>query len=170
MTLSSRVRALEALFGDIAATRMAGLPVCHPALHVQAVGFAPDPASGGALGVLITPWFMNLVWLPAIDPLPGDRQAAVAARTVLPVGASRVRMAGSERFEFIGAREEGFGAFEACSLFSPMAEFATQAGAVATAEAVLSLLREAPAGAPPMAADAVPARRRFLLGGGGARA
>ena len=70
-TLAARVRALEALFERIAATRMAG--------------------------VLVTPWFMNLVWLPLDDTAPA-----------LAVRASRTRAVGHEQFEFLG-RGRGFG-------------------------------------------------------------
>lgn len=153
-TLDARVQALVALFERIAATRMQGVPMLHEALRVAAVGFEPDAGAGdaaGAVGVLVTPWFMNLVWLPLDEP-PADG--------VLPVGATRTRVLGAERFDFIGAFEEAIGPFEACSLFSPMDEFADQAAALATAEAVLSLLR------PPPPPEPVPARRRFLLGAG----
>lgn len=164
--LAARVQALETLFAHIAATRMVDVPVCHPALWVQAVGFEALPGSGGACGVLVTPWFMNLVWLPLGDG-PRDEQGRPVP--ALRVGATRVRAAGPERFEFIGAHEDGFGPFEACSLFSPMFEFADQAAAVATAEAVLTLLRPPPPPAAPEP-EPVPPRRRFLLGAGGARA
>ncbi len=104
--LARRVDALEALFRHIAATRMDGVPVLNDRLAVRAVGF--EAVGEAACGVLVTPWFMNLVWLPAPD------EAALAP------GASRARVGGAERFDFIGAREDAFGAYEACSLFSPM--------------------------------------------------
>ncbi|MBL8343921.1 MAG: [NiFe]-hydrogenase assembly chaperone HybE [Rubrivivax sp.] len=134
---AARVRALEQRYREIAATRMAGVALCHPGLEVAAVDFAPEPGGAGALGALVTPWFMNLVWLPtpaAIDP--------ASAPAPLSVGGSRKRAVGPELFEFIGAHETGLGDFEACSLFSPMFEFADQAAAVETARAVLRLLRE----------------------------
>jgi [NiFe] hydrogenase assembly HybE family chaperone len=152
--LAARVQALEARFREIAVTRMAGVPVQNDRLSVQAVGFEPL-AGGGALGVLVTPWFMNLVRLPADDepaPVPG---------------ASRTHAVGPERFDFIGAHEEGFGPFEACSLFSPMFEFADHAAALATAAEVLAILRRPPAPAPvPAPAVAAPSRRALLFGRG----
>lgn len=148
MTLAAQVGALCSRYRHIEATRMAGVALCHPGLRVAAVGFAPLADSGGALGVLVTPWFMNLVWLPR----PGQGQS-------LAVGAVRTRVLGGERLDFIGACEERIGAFEACSLFSPMAEFVDQAAALATAAAVLDELRKAPA---------APARRGFLSGAWGA--
>lgn len=182
--LADRTDALVALFRAIAHTRMAGVPIMHPALQVEAVGFEMDAAAGssrggsasemdagdgmdgkgaaGAVGVLITPWFMNLVWFPLqrMDDPTG-------------VGRSRPRRMGSECFDFIGGHEAAFGAYEACSLFSPMFEFADHAAARATADAVLTALRPrlpAPlvAAASPapqqVVAPARPARRAFLLG------
>lgn len=157
----SRVQTLEQVFADIAATRMQGVPVLNPALRVQAVGFAPqaDPEGGEwLLGILVTPWFMNLVCLPL--------DLAQAGENVLGVGQKAKRQIGSETFELIGAHEDGLGAFACCSLFSPMFEFADHAAAVATACEVLNLLRT------PAAASVVeaPSRRGFLFGRGGPRA
>ena len=173
--LPARVEALEALFRHVAATRMNGVPILHPGLAVRAVGFEPAPDGLGAVGVLVTPWFMNLVWLPLADRDAEDRPLAA-----LPVGATRMRAVGNERFDFIGGFEPGFGAYEACSLFSPMFEFADQAAAVATAEQVLAILRAPPpsvqsepaepARAAAPAAEPVPSRRALLFGRGSAGA
>jgi len=151
---AERAEALATLFRRIDATRMAGLPLRHGGLQVAAIGF--EPQDDGAAGVLLTPWFMNLLWFP------------LAPVAVLGVGCSGRRRIGAQAFDFIGAHEAPFGAFEACSLFSPMFEFADQAAAVATARAVLAALRpsrpSAP-GAPPLQA----ARRGFLFGRGAAQ-
>lgn len=168
-----RAAALEALYRQIAETRMAGVALCHPGLEVAALGFEPVDDGSAAVGVLLTPWFMNLVWLPLADVLDGEPPLAV--------GRSRPRSVGTHGFDFIGCAEEGFGPYEACSLFSPMHEFVDQAAARATAEAVLALLRtpaEAPAvpaatapahapgptAGPGTAPPPVPSRRGFLLG------
>lgn len=155
--VAARVRQIQAVFERIAATRMAGLPVCHPGLRVAAVGFEPLPDEPGVLlGVLVTPWFMNLVRLP-LDPA---RPPQLAER------ASAIRAIGPHRFAFIGAFEPELGGYESCSLFSPMHEFADQAAAEATAREVLVLLRAAVRY--PAATDGDPtvsaARRGFLLG------
>jgi [NiFe] hydrogenase assembly HybE family chaperone len=156
--LRARVAALEAAFTHVAATRMAGVPVMNRQLRVQALGFeawqapraqagdqaTPDVAVAGgseALGILVTPWFMNLVRLP-LD---------AAAESGLPaVGVSDWRRVGADPVEFIGAHEEAVGRYAAASLFSPMFEFADHATACATAHQVLALLRKgtAPKGAP----------------------
>ena len=146
--MNPRLRAFEALFERIATTRMAGVALLHPGLSVQAVGFQREAGGTAQSGILVTPWFMNLVRLPLSDD-PDELPGAVGSKRHLAVG--------SERFEFIAAHEEGFGAFEACSLFSPMFDFADQAAAVATAAQVLEQLRRP-----------VEASRRALLFGRGA--
>ncbi|MGO4392845.1 [NiFe]-hydrogenase assembly chaperone HybE [Variovorax sp. M-6] len=170
--LTLRTRALEAVFAGISRSRMAGLPVMNTALQVEAVGFGLEPARPrddeqhrpaprDATGILVTPWFMNLVWLPL-------------ARRDTPalIGATRVRNIGHEQFAFTGAHEDGLGSFEACSMFSPMFEFATQADAIATASALLAQLRRRVDALPDARSDsalATPARRAFLLGRAGMR-
>ena len=148
--LAARVQALVALFRHVERTRMAGVPVLNAALQVEAVGFEAAPVEAheppAAVGVLLTPWFMNLVWLPLQADTTADR-----------VGRAKVRAVGSTRFEFIGACEAGLGAYEACSLASPMFEFPDQAQARATAWAILGALR-------PPAPGVFKGRRGFLLG------
>jgi [NiFe] hydrogenase assembly HybE family chaperone len=156
--LATRVHHLVDAFALIGRTRMAGVPVLNAALHVQAVGFAAQKHAGdeegGALGVLVTPWFMNLIWL-----------AAPHAATP-PVGDATLRVIGGEALEFIAAQDDATGPYELCSLYSPMFEFHDQATACATAEAVLDALRQPPTlPAPPAAPrEQAPARRAFLFG------
>lgn len=152
MAWQERIALLQRVFDRIACTRMQGLPMLHPELQVEAVGFAPqvDAEAGAVLGILITPWFMNLIWL-ADDGTPA-----------LAAGKMRMRTIGGERFEFIGADEASFGRYEMCSLFSPMFEFSDHAAARATAVEVLRVLRM-PA-APVVQLPAIPGRRAFLTG------
>jgi [NiFe] hydrogenase assembly HybE family chaperone len=102
--------ALETVFRAVA-ERMAGLPIVNPALGVEAVGFAPWDAHW--LGVMVTPWFMNLVLAP--------RQPA-CWRPLAP-GAKQTWRFPAGDYEFIGAQEPGVGEFQICSLFSPVLEF-----------------------------------------------
>lgn len=106
-----------------------GLINCDPATSAPPGPAAPAEPAGG-VGILITPWFMNLVWLPLDSAAPTVR-----------VSDKRTRVVGNERFDFIGAHEPGFGGYEACSLFSPMFEFVDHGAAVATAFEVLKQLR-----------------------------
>ena len=158
--LSERVRVLEAVFRTIGAERMAGVPVLHPGLRVQAVGFAVlSNESDLALGILITPWFMSLVRLPLLAPGEAAPGALVAG---LPIAQRAQRRIGAHTFDFLGGFEPGLGAFESCSLFSPVGDFVDHGAAVATAFEVLQVLRgEAvvePLAAPPQAAQAWAAR------------
>jgi [NiFe] hydrogenase assembly HybE family chaperone len=100
-----------------AAARMAGLAIVNPALEVEAVGFARW--NGRWLGVMVTPWAMNLVLLP------DDPQAWRA----LASGAKRRYAFPAGEFEFVGASDPDLGDYQVCSLFSPMDAFADQAAA-----------------------------------------
>lgn len=146
---------LESAFRSIHEGRMRGLPLANEALAVEAVGFAPWDAHW--LGVLVTPWCMNLVLLP--------REAA--AWQSAPAGAKLAYRFPAGMYEFVSGREDAIGEYQACSLFSPMFEFADHATARLTAEAARAALFDAahadPATVPPAAPGAVsPSRRAFL--------
>jgi [NiFe] hydrogenase assembly HybE family chaperone len=139
---------LEAAFRAVAA-RMAGLGFVNPALDVEAVGFAPW--HGHWLGVLVTPWFMNLTLAPR-EPALWRSLAHGAKRTyVFPAG----------EYEFIGAGDDAAGEYQLCSLLSPVREFADHATARRVAQLARSALFDpALADAPATrAADFAPASR-----------
>ncbi len=124
----SPAAALERAFDHVLRHQMQGMPMLNPALAVEAVGFRTWREHW--LGVLITPWFMNLLLMPRIDAAwhaAGERESRPY---VFPAGV----------FEFIGGRNAQLGDYQACSLFSPMFEFANQDGARATALAALEAL------------------------------
>jgi len=110
-----------------AARRMTGLAFVNPALDVEAVGFAPW--EGRWLGVMLTPWFMNLTLTPC-DP---------AAWRPLAAGEKRRYRFPAGDYEFVGARDDVVGEYQVCSLFSPLLEFDDQE----TARLVAVLAREA---------------------------
>ncbi|MBX3609050.1 MAG: [NiFe]-hydrogenase assembly chaperone HybE [Hydrogenophaga sp.] len=158
--LATRVDALVAFYLRVQRERMQDVPLLHPGLQVQAVGFewaavvdqGPDAGEARvAEGVLITPWFMSLVRLP--EPV-----LDLPAR----VGLKVTRDFGCERFDFLGAHDAAPGYHETCALFSPMGRFASQAAAVDTAREALALTRPRASAAP--SAPAVPSRRAFLAG------
>ena len=161
LELPSPAAALQRRFEAIHRGPMAGLPMLNPALQVRALGFQPWDVFW--LGVLVTPWFMNLVLMPRLPeqfPPCAERESR---HLVFPAGV----------FEFIGAQDAELGTWLACSLFSPMFEFGDQAAAEATGLAALQGLLEAPAPAAPAApepsAQAAPAalsKRNFLFGRG----
>jgi len=121
---------LASAFQAIHRERMAGLPILHPALGVAVVD--GRCWQGHWLGVLVTPWCMNLVLVPAL----GSRLAQA------PEGAVEVLDFPAGAFEFTVSVLDGLGSIAACSLFSPMQLFADQPAAEATAAAVMAGLFE----------------------------
>ncbi len=130
-TLAQWQATLESTFTSIQHTRMRGVPVIHPDLAVNAENFTRW--RDYYLGVLVTPWFMNLVLLPADDATRED----FAARKV---GSKQSHVFPAGGYEFIVGEETAIGHYQACSLFSPMFEFRDQAAALDTAAAVLAEL------------------------------
>ena len=157
--------ALQARFEAIWRGPMQGLPMLNPGLGVTAVGFGPFGEHW--LGVLVTPWFMNLTLMPRVVQHWQPIAERASRHHVFPAGV----------FEFIGSRDPVLGDYQSCSLFSPMFEFADDASAVATALAALDALFDAgsregsavpaaataPATLPAPAAGAL-SKRDFLLG------
>lgn len=119
---------LERVFGNIHQHRMRDVPLCNHALRVEAVGFRRT--DDGWLGVLVTPWSMNVLLLPARG----------AHWTHMLLGAKRWQSLPSGTYEVFGSTEEGVGEYHYFSLFSPMAGFASQDEARSTAAAALGLL------------------------------
>jgi [NiFe] hydrogenase assembly HybE family chaperone len=109
------------------ASRMEGLAFVNPVLAVEAVGFAPW--NGHWLGVLVTPWSMNLVLAPRDRAAWPDVAQGAKMRLRFPAG----------DYDFVGARDDVVGETLVCSLFSPVLEFDDQA----TARLVAELAREA---------------------------
>jgi [NiFe] hydrogenase assembly HybE family chaperone len=130
-----------------AALKVKGMPIYNPTLAVEAVGFRLH--EGRQVGVIVTPWFMNLTVLPCAE----DQQTWVSGGSVrlgFPSGT----------YDFVVNKLEDVGLVGACSLFSTMFEFtdheAAQLAARTIADAVFE--PEEPAPAPTVS-------RRQLLGG-----
>jgi [NiFe] hydrogenase assembly HybE family chaperone len=119
---------LEDAFRAVHEKRMQGLPFINPALSVEAVDV--QPWNGHWLGVLITPWFMNLMLLPDDDAAWPALRPGEKCEQSFPAGV----------FEFIAGREDTLGEYLACSLFSPMFEFADHETARLTAAAARAAL------------------------------
>lgn len=125
----------ESVFGAIAETRMAGLPVMNPALSVAARGF--EPCGEHRVGVLTTPWFMDLILIPSDAP---PRRVGEKATFTLPSGT----------YECVWGYEDGVGGYWCCSLFSPMFQFADWDTALTATDAALAeLLKPEETEAPP---------------------
>jgi len=142
---------IEAYYRAVA-TRMAELPVYNPALGVELLGWRAC-GEAGAVGVLITPWCMNLFWQPpAAAELPGKGERVLLA---LPSG----------DYECTLHEDASLGRHASASLCSPMQDFSAQAEARAMAEEVLQLVFAEPAAEPPheQASGPAPLSRRALL-------
>jgi [NiFe] hydrogenase assembly HybE family chaperone len=118
---------LENCFMQIQQQRMADVPILNSALQVQAVDFQLFQQAW--LGILITPWFMNLLY-------SRDDHLAIGAKIThnFPAG----------QFEFIVSYEKELGFYQSCSLYSPMFDFQQQEIAVQTAQAALQELLKIP--------------------------
>lgn len=124
---------LETVFNHVYQTRMVGLPIVNSALRVEAVNFTAY--ENGWLGILITPWFMSLLFLPQ-----GETSAAIDES--LQLGDTLNYNLPSGSYEFRVSQEDTLGRYLACPLFSPMGEFPHQDSARATAQALLAGILE----------------------------
>jgi [NiFe] hydrogenase assembly HybE family chaperone len=118
---------LEFCFTQIQQQRMADVPILNPALRVQAVDFQLFQQTW--IGILITPWFMNLLYFHGDNALVGSK-----ITHLFPAG----------QFEFIVSHEQELGFYQSCSLYSPMFDFQQQEIAVQTARAALQELLKIP--------------------------
>ena len=155
---------VQAAFERVHRERMTGLPFVNDALRVEVVGLRRW--RGLWLGVLVTPWCMNLLLLPGDGATEADEVAAQWPRLVTGEYAQFTFPAGA--MSFLGGREGEAGEYLSCSLFSPMFEFADHDTARATAEACLLALLDPEAAAARVAAESAPpapvSKRDFLRG------
>jgi [NiFe] hydrogenase assembly HybE family chaperone len=130
-----------------AALKVKGMPIYNPTLAIEAVGFREH--EGRQVGVMLTPWFMNLTVLPT----PADLKIWVdgsTTRLAFPSGA----------YDFVVSNLHDVGLIGTCSLFSTMTEFTDHEAAQLAATAVVdALLQPEQPPAPPQVS------RRQLLGG-----
>lgn len=150
---------LVALYRAIGDRAIRDLPIYNEALDVEAVGFRVH--HGRVLGILITPWFMNIVSAQHEQHESAATRIGETVRHVLPSGA----------FDFIVGQLDGFGRIETCSLFSPMFDFGNQDTARAAASAALAALldpdldpKDIDGADQKKSAAAAIDRRRFLRG------
>jgi [NiFe] hydrogenase assembly HybE family chaperone len=133
-----------------AALKVKGMPIYNPTLAVEAVGFREH--EGRHVGVMVTPWFMNLIVLPS----PRDLEVWVSggtARLAFPSGA----------YDFVVTDLHDVGLVGSCSLFSTMLEFTDHEAAQLAASTIADALFQPEQ---PAAANAPTLTRRELLRGG----
>ncbi len=145
--LAALARGVEQAYARVHREHMLGLPVVQPGLRVQMLGLRRWDEL--ALGVLVTPWCMNLLALE----LPGGRSLPRQ-----PVGSPQILRLPSGSYRLLAAHTQGLGHHLSGSLFSPMHEFASHELAVQAAQAALEMVFTPPPPAPDRA------RRGFLFG------
>jgi [NiFe] hydrogenase assembly HybE family chaperone len=131
-----------------AALRVKGMPIYNPTLAVEAIGFREH--EGRQVGVMVTPWFMNLMVLPSTRDL-AIWVSGNTARLSFPSGAYDFMVTDLEDARLVGS----------CSLFSTMVDFTDHEAAQVAAKAAAEALFQAE---PPAATPTI-SRRELLRGG-----
>lgn len=151
---------LVANYRKIARERMQGLPFVNPRLEVEAVGMREFDEH--LFGILITPWFMNMLLLPGSDEWSALEQGDKVTLG-LPAG----------DYEFTLCRDEGIaGSYMSAVLFRTVADFPDQATARDVAFEIIERLFVSPAEESAGQDDGTSGGRQYsrreLFSGGGA--
>lgn len=145
---------LEAHYRRVWETRMQDLPFVNPALDVAAVGFRRH--EGDWLGVMLTPWFLNLFLISGGGKLWGDIPAGERRYLELPCGT----------LQFIADDDPDIGPYQYCPLIAPVTGLADMATALTAAgDALAAVFAPPPPPAEPAQPPAEPkptSRRDFL--------
>lgn len=119
---------IETAFTRIEQEQMQGIPLLNPMLKVQTLGF--QHYGERAVGIIITPWMMNLILLPA----EGEDWSGMA------LGEKQTHRFPASEYKFMVNEFDGIGTCQTHSLYSPMHEFMDQDHAVAAAESFMQTL------------------------------
>lgn len=117
---------LEAHYRQIWATQRDALPSPNPRLQVAAIGFSR--VDGDWLGVMVTPWFLNLMLLPGGGNLWGD----------IPAGQRRYLELACGTVQFVADDDPDIGPYQYSSLISPVTSLADMAAARQVAQDALA--------------------------------
>lgn len=131
---------LDAYFQHVLDVRMRDLPIVNASLQVESCGWQPHES--GWLGVLITPWCMNLVLFEDASSAESQSESAPPVQDMRRIGESCLRTFPAGAYEFTVNREDEVGTWLSCSLFSPMVDFPEQSFARDVAEKALQALFE----------------------------
>lgn len=144
---------LAAHYRQIGLSRMQGLPFVNAALSVESIGFARH--QGDWLGIVITPWFMNLFLLKGEGgTLWRDIAAGERRQLSLPCGA----------LEFIADDDPDIGPYQYCPLIAPVSGLADMGQARQAAQDALQALFTPAAPTEPAPVARQSSRRGFLRG------
>jgi len=119
-----RIRQLVQRFTHIGNTAMRDLPIYNHALQVDAIGF--EATRTGWLGVLITPWFINVILLPL------QRQ-----ETTVPLGDKVTHELASGEHEFSVGEDDELGRYDFITLASPTLRYKSHQAARDVAQKAL---------------------------------
>ena len=119
-------------FRQIGVERIYGLPIYNDALTVEAVDF--QQCEGGLIGVLVTPWFMNIMLLPE-DAQPYQHQE---------LGEKVKYQLVSGEQEFVIGEDEAVGRYLFQTVTSPTHCYKKQIAAVAKGSKALKELLTPP--------------------------
>ena len=122
-TVAGLVRHFESIYCQ----HMQSLPIVNRRMQVEAVGF--QDFEGHQLGVLITPWFMNLVLLPGAGEWQDSAQGDTSS-IGFPCGP----------IEFTTSRDEAIGTYLTAVLYRDVSDLPNQSTARATAIEAMSAL------------------------------
>lgn len=156
---------IERFYDKVWREQMHDLPFVNPVLRVEAVGFRQ--VDGDWVGIVITPWFINVFLLPGGGTLWQELPSGEQRRVVFPVG----------ELDFIADNnpdpQAPITAYQYCPLIHPVQHLADQTTAREAALAALQALFTAAPGtetAAPVTVEAAaeiqpaPQRRAFLRG------
>lgn len=102
---------LEQTFCRIHRENMQGIPILNSKIAIQALGF--QEFEGRLLGIIITPWLMNVVLLPSIEDDWSD----------LKLGQKTWQSFPSKKYRFLVNEIDGIGFCQTHSIYSPMNDF-----------------------------------------------
>ena len=149
--LERRLGVLVRHFRELA-PGMSDLPLYNQKVSVEAVDFLPFGGMG--LGVLVTPWFINLKFLP-LDPVPFETENVGRVMTVeLPAGQRAFALGG----------DEVTGLYWSHCIMSPLTDTLDHAAAVAVARSRLARVLTKPSNEPaPSNKRANKSRRQIIF-------
>lgn len=117
---------LQAHYQRIWEERMRDLPFVNPALQVAAVGFRRF--EGDWLGVVVTPWFVNLMLISGGGQLWGDIPAGERRYLNLPCGT----------LQFLADDDPDIGPYQYCPLIAPVTALPDMVAALTVARDALA--------------------------------
>ncbi len=126
--LKALTQQIEDVFLRIEQEQMQGIPLLNPMLKVKSVGF--QEFEGRVVGVIITPWMMNLMMFPGEDEDWSD----------MALGHKQPHRFPANQYKFMVNEIDGIGCCQTHSLYSPMHEFVDQEHAEAAARSFMQTL------------------------------